>query len=65
MLLQAVLMETQRYANIVPVGGPHVSDRDIPVKGVTIPAFTLIQVCISVSQSVTQLELQQKTFDEW
>ena len=36
-------METQRYANIVPNGVQHVSDRDITVNGLTIPAFTLIQ----------------------
>ena len=43
-LYQAVLMEIQRYANIVPNGVQHVSDRDITVNGITIPAFTLIQV---------------------
>ena len=41
---QAVLMETQRYANIVPNGVQHTSNRDITVNGLTIPAFTLIQV---------------------
>ena len=41
---QAVLMETQRYANIAPNGVQHVSNRDITVNGLTIPAFTLIQV---------------------
>ena len=43
-------METQRYANIVPAGVQHVSDKDITVNGLTIPAFTLIQVGISVNQ---------------
>lgn len=41
---KAVLMETQRYANIVPNGVQHTSNRDITVNGLTIPAFTLIQV---------------------
>ena len=36
-------METQRYANIVPNGVQHTSNRDITVNGLTIPAFTLIQ----------------------
>merc|ERR1712226_119674 len=40
---EAVLMETQRYANIVPAGVQHVSDKDITVNGLTMPAFTLIQ----------------------
>merc|ERR1719445_974738 len=40
---EAVLMEIQRYANIVPNGVNHVSDRDFSVNGITIPAFTLIQ----------------------
>ena len=43
-LSQAVLMEIQRYANIVPNGVQHTSDRDITVNGITIPARTLIQV---------------------
>merc|ERR1711997_1221692 len=40
---EAVLMETQRYANIVPNGVNHVCDRDFSVNGITIPAYTLIQ----------------------
>ena len=47
-------METQRYANIVPAGVQHVSDRDITVNGITIPAFTLIQVM--KTQRVNQVE---------
>ena len=39
-------MEIQRYANIVPNGVQHTSDRDLTVNGVTIPAKTLIQVCL-------------------
>ena len=40
---EAVLMEVQRYANIVPNGVQHVNSRDITVNGVTIPARTMIQ----------------------
>ena len=40
---EAVLMEVQRYANIVPNGVQHVNSRDITVNGVTIPAHTMIQ----------------------
>ena len=40
---QAVLMEVQRYANIVPNGVQHVSHVDLTVNGETIPAGTLIQ----------------------
>lgn len=44
---EAVLMEIQRYANIVPNGVQHTSDRDITVNGITIPARTLIQPLFS------------------
>ena len=38
---EAVLMEIQRYANIVPTGVAHMSpSRDITVNGLTIPANT-------------------------
>ena len=36
-------MEVQRYANIVPNGVQHTSDKDLTVNGITIPARTLIQ----------------------
>ena len=42
-LFQAVLMEIQRYANIVPNGVQHLCHRDFTVNGLTIPANTLIQ----------------------
>ena len=38
---EAVLMEIQRYANIVPNGVNHSSTKDIVVNGMTIPAGTL------------------------
>merc|ERR1712241_1049472 len=41
--VEAVIMEVQRYANIVPNGVQHVNSRDITVNGVTIPAHTMIQ----------------------
>ena len=44
---QAVLMETQRFANIVPNGVQHVCHRDFTVNGLTIPADTLIQPVFS------------------
>ena len=40
---QAVLMETQRFANILPNGLQHICRRDFTVNGLTIPANTLIQ----------------------
>lgn len=40
---EAVLMEVQRYANIVPNGVQHVSPHDMSVNGETIPAHTMIQ----------------------
>eukprot|EP00091_Calanus_sinicus_P018821 TRINITY_DN4428_c0_g1_i3.p1 TRINITY_DN4428_c0_g1~~TRINITY_DN4428_c0_g1_i3.p1 ORF type:complete len:286 (+),score=64.04 TRINITY_DN4428_c0_g1_i3:649-1506(+) len=40
---EAVLMETQRFANIVPNGVQHICRRDFTVNGLTIPANTLIQ----------------------
>ena len=40
---EAVLMEIQRYANIIPGGVQHVCIRDLTVNDVTIPAGTLIQ----------------------
>lgn len=40
---EAVLMETQRFANIVPNGVQHICHRDFTVNGLTIPADTLIQ----------------------
>jgi len=40
---EAVLMEIQRYANIVPNGVQHLCHRDFTVNGLTIPANTLIQ----------------------
>merc|ERR1711976_245439 len=40
---EAVLMEIQRYANIIPTGVQHVSLRDFTVNDITIPASTLIQ----------------------
>lgn len=39
---EAVLMEIQRYANIVPNGVQHVSSRDITIRGVVIPANTMV-----------------------
>ena len=39
---EAVLMEIQRYANIVPQGVFHCSKRDITVNGLTIPAGTMV-----------------------
>jgi len=39
---EAVLAEIQRYANIVPQGVAHCSNRDVTVQGVTIPAGTLV-----------------------
>ena len=38
---EAVLMEIQRYANILPNGANHSSSQDIVVNGMTIPAGTL------------------------
>jgi len=38
---EAVLMEIQRYANIVPNGVNHSSSKDMVVNGMTIPAGTL------------------------
>jgi len=38
---EAVLMEIQRYANIVPNGVNHCSSKDMVVNGMTIPAGTL------------------------
>jgi len=40
---EAVLMEIQRCANIVPNGVQHVCHYDLTVNGLTIPAYTLIQ----------------------
>ena len=39
---EAVLMEIQRYANILPNGANHSSGKDIVVNGLTIPAGTLV-----------------------
>lgn len=39
---QAVLMEIQRCANIVPTGVLHISQNDFTINGITIPAYTLI-----------------------
>jgi len=44
---EAVLMETQRFANIVPNGVQHICRRDFTVNGLTIPADTLIQPLFS------------------
>ena len=50
-------METQRYANIVPAGVQHVSDRNITVNGITIPAFTLIQVYLADRVNYDKVEV--------
>ena len=42
-MFQAVLMEVQRFANIVPFGIIHLCTRDVAVNGMTIPAGTFIQ----------------------
>ena len=39
---EAVLMEIQRHANIVPLGVPHISTKDIKVKDQIIPMNTVI-----------------------
>ena len=39
---EAVLMEIQRYANILPNGANHSSGKDIVVNRLTIPAGTLV-----------------------
>ena len=44
---EAVIMEIQRHANIVPNGVGHTSSRDITVHGHTIPAFTIINPCMT------------------
>merc|ERR1712066_226554 len=41
--IEAVIMEVQRCANIIPTGVQHVNSKDVVVNGHTIPAFTLIQ----------------------
>ena len=51
-------MEIQRYANIVPNGVQHTSDKDITVNGITIPAFTLIQVEIVLYVAVNIFSCQ-------
>lgn len=38
----AVILETQRLASIVPLGVPHYSNKDTTIKGYTIPAGTTI-----------------------
>ena len=40
-------METQRFANVVPNGVPHICRRDFTVNGLTIPANTLIHPLFS------------------
>ena len=40
---EAVLMEIQRYGNIMPMGVQHLSLNDFTVNGIKIPAGTLIQ----------------------
>jgi len=40
---EAVLMEIQRFANILPLGVNHCSKKDITINGITIPANTLVQ----------------------
>lgn len=40
---EAVVMEIQRYANILPLGVSHCSKNDVTVNGITIPANTLVQ----------------------
>ena len=40
---QAVIMEIQRYANVVPNGMIHMCQQDLTVNGMTIPANTLIR----------------------
>ena len=37
-----MIMEIQRYANIAPMGLPHMTRRDLTVNGVTIPANTFV-----------------------
>ena len=39
---EAVVMEIQRYANILPQGVGHTSHRDIEVNGLVIPAGTVV-----------------------
>jgi len=39
---EAVIMEVQRYANIIPEGVGHSSQKDITVNGITIPAGTTV-----------------------
>merc|ERR1712241_227008 len=39
---EAVLMEIQRCANIVPTGVLHISQNDFTINDITIPAYTLI-----------------------
>ena len=39
---EAVMMEVQRCANIVPNGLGHSSEKDITINGITIPAGTLV-----------------------
>ena len=41
-MFQAVLLETQRYSNIVPNGIPHSCRSDIKVNGITLPAGTMV-----------------------
>ena len=41
-LSQATIMEVQRVANIAPQGVIHVSDKDLVVNGLTVPANTMI-----------------------
>jgi len=40
---EAVIMEIQRYANIIPTGVQHISQKEFTVHGITIPPYTLIQ----------------------
>lgn len=39
---EAVLMEIQRCANIVPYGVPHTSSKDVTIRGLLIPANTMV-----------------------
>ena len=43
----AVLLEVQRYANILPVGVPHVSDVDFTLGDLTIPTGTRVGLLMS------------------
>ena len=42
LIIQAVIMEVQRMANIVPEGVHHRCREDVEVRGITIPKHTLI-----------------------